>query len=220
MAARLENLVVESVRRSAVKGAETALADGPFWYSLRKIWFEHMTPMAREIFDAGVDFARTVKPRHRRHGLRGLTDRLFGRKADFLDPDPEVLDNIAGSIFETYMDDWWSQLERPMRDALRQAIQRAAESGGGTRQVIDEIAPWFGPERAQRIGVTETTRLFGQGAVATYQASGVQRWEWQTSEDDHVCPECEDLDGQQFDIDEIFDPAHVSCRCFPVAVIE
>jgi SPP1 gp7 family putative phage head morphogenesis protein len=205
-----------------VKSAAEVLIDQTFWDEQRAAWRDALEADARKIFDAGVTFARETKPqRRRRSAVKALVDVLFRRKArDFLDPVEDVLDNIAGNTFETYMDDWWAQLERTTRDALRQAIIDAAADGSGTRGVIDRIEPMFGEIRARRIGVTETTRLFGRGAIATYQASGIEMWVWQTSEDDHVCPECDDLDGQEFPINDIFDPAHVGCRCFPLAVVE
>jgi SPP1 gp7 family putative phage head morphogenesis protein len=214
----LGGAVIIEIRRRRAKDTVELLGDDALWAELRAIWEDVMRAPARELFDQGVEAAKRIKPRRRRHkGIRGILDRVFGQKAtDFLDPDPDALETIAGDIFRTYMDGWWSQLERTTREGLRTAIEQAALDGTGTPGVIAAIEPLFGERRAQLIGVTETTRLFGRGAQATFRAAGLRTWVWQTDEDDNVCPECDELDGQEFSMEEEFDPAHPGCRCFPL----
>lgn len=212
--------VLYHVRRAEFKAIETILDDDTFWADQKRLWLEEIGDDAREIFDAGAAAARKVKLyRPPRKGLRGLRDRVFPRtKANFLEPDESVVLDVADQVFATYTDEWWAQLEKTTRDGLRAAITRAAEEGTGVPGVISDITPLFGQARAERIGVTETTRLFGRGAQATYKASEIATWIWQTVEDDDVDEECQLLDGQEFPIDVDFDPAHVNCRCFPLAV--
>jgi SPP1 gp7 family putative phage head morphogenesis protein len=215
----LGGAVVLELRRRRAKDTIELLADDALWTELKGIWLEVMQGPARELFDQGVAAAKRIRPRRRRRtGLRGLLERIFiSRKApDFLDPPADLLDNVAGDIFRSYMDGWWQQLERTTRDGLRTAIEDAAMNGTGTPGVVAAIEPLFGERRAQLIGVTETTRLFGRGAQATMTAAGVRTWIWQTDEDDAVCPICDDLDGEEFAMEEPFDPAHPGCRCFPL----
>ena len=43
--------------------------------------------------------------------------------------------------------------------------------------------------------------------------AGVKKVEWVSRKDSRVCPDCQDLDGQIFDIDDV--PAkHWACRCY------
>lgn len=218
----LQGAVIIELRRRRAKDTIELLADEALWTELRQIWLDTVAPAAREIFDQGIEAAKRIRPRRRRRkGLRGLVDRLVSRKApDFLDPPEDMLDNAAGDIFRSYMDGWWAQLERTTREGLRTAIEEAALNGTGTPGVVEAIAPLFGERRAQLIGVTETTRLFGRGAQATMTAAGVRTWIWQTDEDDRVCEECDALDGQEFSMEEPFDPAHPACRCFPLPSVD
>lgn len=48
--------------------------------------------------------------------------------------------------------------------------------------------------------------------------AGVKRVRWYTLEDDKVCDACEDLDGEEFDIDDIPSPPHPRCRCHVEAI--
>lgn len=183
------------------------LTDDDFWDDLEATIKSRMLPRFREIFDAGVDAAKGVNVPGYRAPARG--------QRDFLDPDPAALDDVAGQMFRNYTDDWWNGIEQTTREQLRQAIIRSSQNGTGVRQVIRDIRPLFGEVRARRIAVTETTRLFGRGAQATYRASGLGGWIWQTVEDGRVCPTCDGLSGNEYTIDQDFDPAHVTCRCFP-----
>lgn len=214
--------VVQEVRRLRVKETVELLGDESFWLELRAIWEDAVTTSARTVFDQGIAAGRTVRPhRRRRKGWRGVVEIMTGRKAaDFLDPDPVALDDTAGRVFASYMDHWWGQLETSTREGLRSAIEQAAADGSGTPGVIAAIEPLFGERRAQVIGVTETTRLFGRGAQATYQAAGVRAWVWQSDKDGSVCESCDALDGTEFSMEEEFDPDHPNCRCFPLPVVD
>lgn len=218
----LGDAVIVELRTRRAKDTIEALSDEALWAELKAIMLEAVTPAMREIFDQGAAAARHIRPRRRRRrGLRALAARVFGQKApDFLDPPDDIFDNVAGEIFRTYQDAWWAQLENTTREGLRTAIAAAAQDGTGTPGVIEAIEPLFGERRARLIGVTETTRLYGRGAQATFRASGLRSWMWQTDEDDRVCEECDALDGEEFSMDEEFDPAHPDCRCFPLPLVE
>lgn len=194
--------------RLGMRELEAILSDHEFWADQKAKVLRAIEPEMQKIFREGMDFAKTIEVHP------SIASRIVGAR-DFLDPDEGALDDAAGQIFRTYTDDWWSQLSHTLQNALRSAITDASQDGSGTPGVIKRITPLFGPTRAKRIGVTETTRLFGRGAQATYQASGVEKWEWHTVNDSRVCPICDALDGKTFPISHPFNPAHVLCRCFP-----
>lgn len=184
------------------------LSDHEFWAEQKAKVLRAIEPEMRKIFREGMNFAKTIEI------APSIASRIVGAR-DFLDPDEGDLEDAAGQIFRTYTDNWWSQLSHTMQNGLRNAITEAAADGSGTPGVIKRISPLFGQTRAKRIGVTETTRLFGRGAQATYQASGVEKWTWHTVRDARVCPICEGLNGTEYPTSHPFDPAHVLCRCFP-----
>lgn len=192
------------------KALESILDDADFWSRQRRRMLRAVRGQMWSIFLQGSKFARGLD-------VEGYEPAAFGRR-DFLDPDPAELTNEMGQVFRNYLDDWWSGIEATTREQMRGAIIRSYQDGTGVAQVIRDIEPLFGPERARRIGVTETTRLFGRGAQATYRASGLLEWQWMTVEDARVCPICDALSGNVYPLDLDFDPAHVSCRCFPSPV--
>ena len=56
----------------------------------------------------------------------------------------------------------------------------------------------FGAERAARIATTETTRVFAEASMISYENSGIQQMQWFTANDDRVCPICAPLGGLKF----------------------
>lgn len=82
----------------------------------------------------------------------------------------------------------------------------------------------FGPARAKRIIVTETTRAYAQGnyqAWRNHSGFAVGRWQWNTANDELVCPICGPRDGMDFSInaDKELPPAHPNCRCWATPII-
>lgn len=132
--------------------------------------------------------------------------------------------DIADDFITGFTNEWWQQLSNTTRNALRKAIGDARALGLGPEFVIDRIRPFFSLARLERIAVTETTRLMGQGAQASYRAAGHMFWIWRTVEDPLVDEICNDrakqsdprLGGNPFPMGVGFVPAHPNCRCWPV----
>lgn len=85
----------------------------------------------------------------------------------------------------------------------------------------------YSESRARQIAVTEVTRAFAEGNMASWRASGViQRRRWNTNNDELVCPVCGPLAGTVVGLDEAFaggvaaPPAHPRCRCWITPVVE
>ncbi len=104
------------------------------------------------------------------------------------------------------------------------AWQDGGLGDAGLPDLVRSIEPMFGPARAQRIAVTEVTRIFDEGNKLAHKAAGIETEEWQTARDDLVDTAiCQPLDGQRFPIDSGPRPVtdtHIGCRCarLPVAV--
>ncbi len=78
-----------------------------------------------------------------------------------------------------------------------------------------------GNQRAINIARTETTRMANEGAIKHFKEGGVKQIRWVASSGPRTCPECEDLNGQIFGINEHPDiPLHAMCRCTVVPITE
>lgn len=120
------------------------------------------------------------------------------------------------------------------RKATVKAIDEWIQSGEPLPNLIAKLEPLFGIARAERIAVTEVTRVFAEGNRAAWRSTGlVGGMRWNTVNDDLVCPICGPLDGMIVELDGngfttsdgegiTGPPAHVSCRCFltPVVSVE
>jgi SPP1 gp7 family putative phage head morphogenesis protein len=128
---------------------------------------------------------------------------------------------------------WASQysysLVRGINSTTTQRLQVAVEDWFRERttlpDLVRELAPTFGRQRAKLIAQTETTRAAAEGSIAGYEESRVvQEWEWMTVRDERVCPTCGPLHGTRAPLRGTFPggatiPAHPGCRCFGRPVI-
>jgi SPP1 gp7 family putative phage head morphogenesis protein len=125
-------------------------------------------------------------------------------------------------------------METTKRNAVR-IIGEWIESGDPLDMLITRLEPWLGTSRAGRIAVTEVTRTYAAGNIASWKSTqlvGGKRWA--TANDELVCPICGPLDGRVVEIDNDFrlaadgplegipeadlvyysPPAHPNCRCW------
>lgn len=138
--------------------------------------------------------------------------------------DFDAIRTAAEDVINEYSDEWWGGLEASTQRSMRRTMVRALDEGWTLDRITREFEPLFGPERAQRIAVAETTTLMGRGAMATYQRAGMEFWIWRTSEDTRVDADCAALarqsdpkkGGTPFPMTRQFNRAHVGCRCWPV----
>ena len=126
-----------------------------------------------------------------------------------------------------YTDDILEQLAQVTARGVGQSIGRWLENGEPLQALIDDLQPFFGPERAARIAATEVTRAVAEGSEVAHRESGVvQEQEWASSMDERVCPICSGLTGKRRKFGEPFSigiakpPAHVNCRCWLRPVIK
>lgn len=109
----------------------------------------------------------------------------------------------------------------------QQALQKWINSGDDFQTLIDDMSKVFGASRASIIASTETTRAYAQGALISYQKSGVvDEWEWQTANDEIVreCEICYPLQGKRAPLGKPFEggyifPGHIGCRCWANPVL-
>ena len=101
-------------------------------------------------------------------------------------------------------------------------------AAGGMEETLDRV---FSVDRAERIGITETTRAATMGELGTIETymlifgtriapdgTDLDEAIWNTAEDEAVCDECDPLDGTGPEVwqDECPNgpPLHVNCRCW------
>lgn len=117
------------------------------------------------------------------------------------------------------------------------------ESGENFDMLSMRLEPWLGESRARRIAVTEVTRTYAAGNIASWQSTGmVSQKVWRTARDERVCPICGPLHGAIVNLDGSFmlddnalprglagsgadfiyfaPPAHVNCRCWLQPVVD
>jgi SPP1 gp7 family putative phage head morphogenesis protein len=114
------------------------------------------------------------------------------------------------------------------RDYLRGVVLDAVKEGWSNDKLADEIvqSEGFSEDRAMMIARTETQFAANNGAMASYEASGVVSGkQWLAHED--ACDECEDneADGvialdDDFSSGDDAPPAHPNCRCQVLPVVD
>lgn len=91
-------------------------------------------------------------------------------------------------------------------EALAVATNRNAE--------IDKALRYW----TQQIGQYADNSVF-RARLEAFRQTGIEQVIWVTQEDDRVCEDCEPLDGQIFDVDNVPDPPHWGCRCRLIPVL-
>ena len=135
-----------------------------------------------------------------------------------------LLDAIAQSV---------KDINETTRRQVAEKVWNWIERGAPLDELAADLAPVFGPARAERIAVTEVTNALalgteaaGQAAKDTYPGVNVEKV-WHTAADDLVCPICAPLNNQTAPLDGYFTvptgphagtiikspAAHPNCRC-------
>lgn len=121
-----------------------------------------------------------------------------------------------------YIEAWLAAIERTTADRIALAITAYKAGEISADDVAMRVALLFDADRAELMGVTETTRLFAVLNEVIYSAASVERERFDTVRDFAVCEECAGYDGMVWAVDDPDKPdipVHERCRCFwaPVA---
>ena len=79
--------------------------------------------------------------------------------------------------------------------------------------------------RSRIIARTEIIRAHHLATINTYREARIEgvkvKAEWSTAGDDRVCPDCADMEGRVFTLDEISTliPLHPQCRCVALPIL-
>lgn len=203
---RLADLVLV---QAAIKGIEEVWQDMEFW-----------TEIEQDLEMAGGAISRSLVV----EGARAAES--VGVIVDF-----DTIHREALHIARTTSNPFWHKMTETMRGDVQTAMITWQQSGLGKRglpDLINALKPTFGKQRAKRIAVTESTRMFAEGnRLAAEMDSAIAGLQWQTAEDEKVCPICgahNPTTGLGYE-NLIYPkdsapacPAHVGCRCALIPV--
>lgn len=115
-----------------------------------------------------------------------------------------------------------------MEQAISRALARGLAEGRGMRELaaaLEDEVDGIGIDRARTIARTETIAAHAEASLNAYEEAGIEgvevEAEFATAGDEQVCPECEDLEGNVYSLDDARGviPVHPNCRCAFIPVI-
>jgi SPP1 gp7 family putative phage head morphogenesis protein len=150
-----------------------------------------------------------------------LASNSLERKAGYLtDKQTEKLRNIFKTSFERG-ESIRSIAKKIKSDVKLKSLLKYNDKGLELDKEGNPIVQINKDYRSEMIARTETTRLANLGALDNYKDNGVQKVRWIAALSDRTCEECQELNGQIFEItDPTLPPVHVDCRCTIAPITE
>lgn len=155
-------------------------------------------------------------------GEEGFPDFMKGGKEQFLRSAfgrPETVEKIQLLAERSYTD--LVNVTEDMATKMGRELASGLARGANPRDIADELDDVLdlGLARADVIARTEIIRAHAEGQLDAFEKLGVTELgvevEWSTARDERVCPECEDMEGKIFAVEDAHDmiPLHPQCRC-------
>lgn len=138
-----------------------------------------------------------------------------------------VIDNakmaktVADSSFKnaTFSERIWVNQDQ-LKNSLSSVLSNALIQGKNPREFIAQIRKKFDVSRcnAERLLRTEIARVQTQAQIESYEANGIDEYEYIACSLKDVCPLCKEMDGKTFklkdmEIGENAPPMHPNCHC-------
>lgn len=138
-----------------------------------------------------------------------------------------VIDNakmaktVADSSFKnaTFSERIWVNQDQ-LKNSLSSVLSNALIQGKNPREFIPQIRKKFDVSRcnAERLLRTEIARVQTQAQAESYEANGIDEYEYIACSLKDVCPLCKEMDGKVFklkdmEIGENAPPLHPNCHC-------
>ena len=146
-----------------------------------------LTPIMENLFETeGKAAAEEIgKP-----SLNPLSDQLAKEALH------ESIQKMSGSYQQTVL----TQLEKTINEGLAEG-QPLSEIAKGVNEVYEAADAYS----AERLAKTEAFRTTNASLKAAWQQSGVVKTvRWYTSEKSNVCPFCQEIDGKEIGINDVF----------------
>lgn len=135
----------------------------------------------------------------------------------------QKVNEFAATTAQNYTYDLIRSIDDTTRNTLQGILEKWAATPGATLpDLIQSVKDsWlFSPDRAERIAVTEATRIYGIANAFAISISSKDGKRWMTAVDELVCNVCGSLSNKVIPKDQVFPlamveypPAHVNCRC-------
>lgn len=147
--------------------------------------------------------------------------RNAGILGDTIVDNAKTAKTIANSSFKnaTFSERIWSQQDL-LKNDLYGILSTALIQGRNPREFIPKVRKSFDVTRyqAERLLRTELTRVRIQAQAESYEANGIDEYEYVACGLKDVCPLCKELDKQIFklkdmEIGENAPPRHPNCHC-------
>lgn len=147
--------------------------------------------------------------------------RNAGILGDTIVDNSKTAKTIANSSFKnaTFSERIWSQQDL-LKNDLYGILSTALIQGRNPREFIPKVRKSFDVTRyqAERLLRTELTRVRIQAQAESYEANGIDEYEYVACGLRDVCPLCKELDKQIFklkdmEIGENAPPRHPNCHC-------
>lgn len=138
-----------------------------------------------------------------------------------------VIDNakmaktVADTSFKnaTFSERIWVNQDQ-LKNSLSSVLSSALIQGKNSREFIPQIRKKFDVSRcnAERLLRTEIARVQTQAQIESYEANGIDEYEYVACGLKDVCPLCKEMDGKVFklkdmEIGENAPPIHPNCHC-------
>lgn len=113
-----------------------------------------------------------------------------------------------------------AKISKSLATSLGEGLGAAA-----TASALDDVVSSIGLQRARTLARTETIAAYAKASLNSYRDAGLSGVsadvEFATADDDEVCPECEELEGNVYSIDDADGviPVHPNCRCSWLPVV-
>ncbi|KRO16638.1 minor capsid protein [Lacticaseibacillus saniviri] len=122
----------------------------------------------------------------------------------------------------------WGNLVNDLPDLLTTGISKAVLLGYSYERVEREMHKTlkdFTSSQIHRLVITEMAHVSETATAASYEAGGIERYEYLATLESHTCEICAKLDGKKFKVSERvaganYPPIHAHCRCTTVPTIE
>lgn len=146
----------------------------------------------------------------------------------------DVAQTRALKAIEAYVLKFSKNIIGREKDGLKALLADAVKQGTPTVDLAASISEYFSDgihyltddgavERttasdtwAEMVARTETTRAYNAGVMDLYRQGDVEKVMFMSSEDERVCDQCDDFDGNVYAIEDAPDipgDTHPSCRC-------
>lgn len=147
--------------------------------------------------------------------LKGIDASLGMGPADWRAIDSLEVRNL--SALRGISDEMSKQIIREVQEGMNRG-----ESMTAIKRRIAGRVNSIGMNRADLMARTEVMYAANDGAIKRYSQEGVEKWQWYTTQDDRLCPQCRPKHNQIYAIggSQQPPPLHPRCRCVALPYFE